>query len=104
MTQTKYKFLGNAGLFEIESQGHFCKVSLYLGSEYGIPAWKQMGFHCTAETLWNGITDWLTGESAQDAFPFLDRCEREFLITGLHPEEWDTMAEDVLGFELDQGE
>ena len=91
MTQTKYKFLGTAGLYEIESRGPFCKVSLYLGSEHGIPAWKQMTFPCTAETLWLGITEWLTGELAKNAFPFLDAAEREFLISGLFPEEWDTL-------------
>ena len=52
---------------------------------------RSMNFGCTAETLWEGVTSWITGESVQDAFPFLDASEREFLLTGLFPEEWDTL-------------
>ena len=34
---------------------------------------------------------WFNGKLAQDAFPFLSASEREFLITGITPEEWDKL-------------
>lgn len=38
------------------------------------------------------INDWLAAKNppfAQDAFPDLDADHREFLMTGITPEEWD---------------
>jgi hypothetical protein len=34
---------------------------------------------------------WRDGMLIQDAFPMLNRDEREFIITGLTPEVWDSM-------------
>lgn len=35
------------------------------------------------------IKDWLGGSLIQNAFPQLDANDREFLMTGITPEEWD---------------
>lgn len=32
--------------------------------------------------------DWMTGKMAQDAFPNLNADQREFIISGITPEEW----------------
>ena len=40
---------------------------------------------CTAEQL----SKWQAGELIQNAFPDLNADDREFLITGITPEEWD---------------
>ena len=34
---------------------------------------------------------WQTGELIQNAFPMLDAGQREFIKTGITPEEWDNM-------------
>jgi hypothetical protein len=36
-------------------------------------------------------TLWQTGMLIQDAFPMLDAGQREFIKTGITPEEWDNM-------------
>ena len=35
------------------------------------------------------IENWENGELIQNAFPNLNSDEREFLLTGMTPEEWD---------------
>ena len=35
--------------------------------------------------------DWQRGMNIQDAMPYLSAGEREFLISGVHPDEWDAM-------------
>jgi hypothetical protein len=37
---------------------------------------------------------WQTGMLIQDAFPMLDAGQREFIKTGITPQEWDTMLGD----------
>jgi hypothetical protein len=40
--------------------------------------------------------DWtMRGELIQVAFPFLDNSEREFLITAMTPEEWDSLFSEL---------
>ena len=34
---------------------------------------------------------WQTGELIQNAFPMLDAGQREFIKTGITPDEWDNM-------------
>ena len=45
------------------------------------------------------ILAWNGGKLIQDAFPHLDSNQREFLMTGISPEEWDKAfgIEDVTG-------
>lgn len=31
---------------------------------------------------------WMSGKKVQDAFPYLNADEREFLMTGITPDEW----------------
>jgi hypothetical protein len=34
---------------------------------------------------------WLDGELIQNAFPMLNADQREFIMTGITPKEWDSM-------------
>lgn len=49
----------------------------------------QMDINITPEQLF----DFLNGKSglAQDAFPDLSIDEREFIISGIHPDEWNEL-------------
>ena len=42
---------------------------------------------CTKEQY----IDWLSGANIQDAMPHLSDDDREFLLTGITKEEWDSM-------------
>ena len=37
---------------------------------------------------------WMSGELIQNVFPHLSADDREFLMTGITPEEWDTLHGD----------
>jgi len=37
------------------------------------------------------IHDWRSGVLVQDAFPTLNPDQREFIMTGLLPDQWDTL-------------
>lgn len=50
-----------------------------------------MDLHCTAEQLAEGCKAYRNGALLQDAFPFLNSAEREFLKTGTPPHVWDEM-------------
>ena len=39
--------------------------------------------------------DWQSGALVQDAFPYLTADQREYLISGFTPAEWDRTFEDV---------
>lgn len=41
------------------------------------------------------IDRWQSGELIQDVMPHLSRDEREFLITGMTPDEWESYLEDL---------
>ena len=41
------------------------------------------------------IERWQNGELIQNVFPHLSPSEREFLISGVTPEEWDVVNEDM---------
>ena len=41
------------------------------------------------------INRWQNGELIQNVFPHLSPSEREFLISGVTPEEWDVVNEDM---------
>jgi hypothetical protein len=43
----------------------------------------------TERQMIKGGASCLKGELVQNAFPFLSVDQREFLLTGLFPEEWD---------------
>jgi len=40
------------------------------------------------------IRSWESGTLAQHAFPFLNPDQREFLISGILPGEWDTLMDE----------
>jgi len=50
---------------------------------------KTMVFACEVEQYKQGVNDYRNGKLIQDAFPFLSADEREFLLTGMTPEEWE---------------
>lgn len=41
------------------------------------------------------IEQWKGGDLIQDVMPHLSRDEREFLITGMTPDEWDLYLEEI---------
>lgn len=45
-----------------------------------------------AETLHAGVDAWRAGTLIQDAFPTLSADDREFIKTGITPEQWDNMG------------
>tara|TARA_Y100000310_G_scaffold302746_1_gene340457 strand:+ start:468 stop:704 length:237 start_codon:yes stop_codon:yes gene_type:complete len=49
-----------------------------------------MTFECSEVELHEGFHRYDGGELLQDAFPFLNAGEREFLKTGITPQEWET--------------
>ena len=52
---------------------------------------KTQEFNCTPEELYEGVVQYANGALIQNAFDFLTPDEREFLMTGITPEEWDKM-------------
>lgn len=40
---------------------------------------------------WTDYVRWLDGANIQDAMPYLSVDDREFLMTGTTPEEWDNL-------------
>lgn len=40
------------------------------------------------------LQKWQNGELVQNAFPYLTPAEREFIISGVLPGEWDTLFSD----------
>lgn len=57
------------------------KVSLYTHKTH------TRDIHCTQEQM----DEWLGGKLIQDAMPDLSTDDREFLISGMTPEEWKEM-------------
>lgn len=55
---------------------------------------KQMQINCSAKQYLDGLKAYVEGAMIQDAFPFLDAGEREFLMSGITPDEWDRMFGD----------
>lgn len=52
---------------------------------------RSMMFRTTIEALTEGVEKYNAGALIQDAFPFLSASEREFLISGIPPDEWDRL-------------
>jgi hypothetical protein len=53
---------------------------------------------CSIEAYAIGYAAWKKGALIQDAFPFLPASIREFIMSGITPQEWDDMfgsADDV---------
>ena len=51
----------------------------------------QMEIPLTPKEYGKRATLWQTGMLIQDAFPMLDAGQREFIKTGITPQEWDAM-------------
>jgi hypothetical protein len=52
---------------------------------------KQMVFMCSFDQFEAGLGLYDRGALVQVAFPFLSNAEREFLMTGITPQEWEAM-------------
>lgn len=48
----------------------------------------QMEIICTPEQYLAGLDAYKSGKAMQEAFAFISNDEREFLISGLTPDEW----------------
>ena len=46
-------------------------------------------------------SDWCAGALIQNAMPHLSPDEREFIMTGLTPSDWDSLFTDTIGVEYD---
>lgn len=56
---------------------------------------NEMTFYVRPDVFAEAMEAWHSGVYIQDAFPFLDAGEREFLKTGIAPQEWtDAVGED----------
>ena len=55
---------------------------------------KEMQINCSAQQYVDGMKAYTDGAMIQNAFPFLNADEREFLMTGTTPSEWDAMFPD----------
>ena len=55
---------------------------------------KARVFNCSFSQYEAGSDKYFNGAHIQNAFSFLTPGEREFLMTGITPEEWDTMWPD----------
>jgi hypothetical protein len=68
--------------FIVSSTSTSNEVTIYVGA-------KHMVFPgITAEQMSQGYEAYQQGKLVQEAFPFLSPDQREFLISGLTPEEW----------------
>lgn len=52
---------------------------------------SQMNLPISEEEFNRRATAWQNGTLIQDAFPMLDASQREFIKTGITPQEWDNM-------------
>lgn len=52
---------------------------------------NSMELPLTEEQFKDGFTKWVQGELIQKAFPTLDAGQREFIMNGITPEEWDEL-------------
>jgi hypothetical protein len=50
---------------------------------------KELALKCSPEEFMQGVNAYSSGSLMQDAFPFLSADEREFLISGITPKEWE---------------
>lgn len=61
-------------------------ISTYSGKE------NQMLFtHVSENQFKRDYATWQSGVVIQEAFPYLTEDEREFILTGITPEEWSEM-------------
>jgi len=68
----------------------YCKITLtdLFGQR------KSMVFTSSAMELRHSFYNWRGGQLIQDAFPYLDTDEREFIMTGTNSDEWKELMGD----------
>jgi len=77
-------------------------VTTYLVDLSGLKNLKQMVFLVPVSQYAMGLAMYRKGMLMQDAFPFLSPNEREFLISGLLPSEFDDLFEDLPDEDCDE--
>lgn len=55
---------------------------------------KEFNSAYTYAAVTESVHKWLNGAKIQDAFPYMTPDERELLLTGIGPEEWDDLFAD----------
>jgi len=80
MILNRYNPLGLT--FQLAPQGRDVTSIVLVGTE------KKIVVNHPIESLNQGWYHWMKGKFIQDAFNFLTPDEREFLMTGITPEEW----------------
>jgi hypothetical protein len=72
----------------------------FRGLDEGVEVTVDRGIYAGRSAIFPGITEdkmnegyarYRGGDLIQRAFPFLNADQREFLMTGILPEEWDAM-------------
>lgn len=53
---------------------------------------RKMIMQCSPQQFIAGWGKYSAGAMAQNAFPFLSADEREFIISGTYPDEWERMT------------
>jgi len=56
---------------------------------------KELVINCTLSRYQTALAEYKASALMQDAFLFLSHEEREFLITGIDPLEWQTMCDEI---------
>ncbi len=54
---------------------------------------SEMTLPLTVEEFNECMSKWNNGTLIQDAFPMLDHNQREFIMTGITPGEWEALSE-----------
>ena len=70
---------------------HPSKPDQLLVQADGLFGKQEMTLNLSSEQYLKGMKDYQTGMFVQQAFPTLNADEREFLVTGMTPEQWDTI-------------
>ncbi len=52
---------------------------------------SNMDFHCDLDTFQHAVMEWKSGTKIQDVMPNFSADQREFLMTGISPEEWEDL-------------
>jgi len=55
--------------------------------------WNEMPFDMDKQEFEDKLYEWHNGELIQNVFPMLTPDEREFIMTGITPEEWGRVVE-----------
>ena len=75
----------------VDHKAIFKNSKVLIQIETGAGKVKEITLNCSSRQYVDGMRAYREGQLIQNAFPFLNADEREFLMTGITPEEWDAM-------------